>query len=53
MIAVDSPPGIDEPVEAVELLGQPHLDHLGAERAQHRRVLAEVALHGEDADRHA
>ena len=39
-----------EPVEAGELLGLAHLDHLGAEAAQHRRVLAEVALHGENAD---
>ena len=44
--------GDHESVEPVELLRQPHLDHLGAERAQHRRVLAKVALHCEDADRH-
>ena len=42
----------DEPVEPVELLGQPYLAHVGSERAQHRHVLAEVALHGKDADRH-
>ena len=40
----------DQPVEPVELLGQAHLDRLGAEAPQHRRVLAEVPLHGEDAD---
>ena len=45
--------GDHETVEAVELLRQPHLDHVRAERAQHRRVLAKVALHSEDADRHA
>ena len=39
-----------EPVEPVELLGLAHLDHVGAEPPQHRRVLAEVALHGEHAD---
>ena len=50
MIVVDSPPGIDEPVEPVELLRLAHLDDLRAEPAQHRRVLAEVALEGEDAD---
>ena len=42
--------GDDQPVEALELLGQPHLDRLGAEPPQHGRVLAEVPLHGEDAD---
>src|SRR5918911_4338922 len=41
----------DEPVEPLELLRQPHLDRLGAEPAQHRRVLAEVPLDGQDADR--
>src|ERR671936_1791656 len=40
----------DEAVEALELLRQAHLGHLGAEAAEHRRVLAEVALEGEDAD---
>ena len=40
----------DQPVEPVELLGQAHLDRLGAEPAQHGRVLAKVSLHGEDAD---
>ena len=39
-----------EPVEPVELLGLAHLDDLRAEPAQHRRVLAEVALHGENTD---
>ena len=42
--------GDDQPVEPVELLRQPHLDRLGAEAPQHGRVLAEVPLHGEDAD---
>ena len=44
--------GDHEPVEPVELLRQPHLYDLRAEAAQHRRVLAEVSLQGEDADRH-
>ena len=39
-----------EPVEPVQLLGLAHLDHVGAEAPQHRRVLAEVSLHGEDTD---
>ena len=42
--------GDDEPVEAVELLRLAHLDHVRAEAAQHRRVLAEVALHRQNAD---
>ena len=42
--------GQDQAVEPVELRRQPHLDRLGAEAPQHRRVLAEVALHGKDAD---
>ena len=42
--------GDDQAVEAVELLGLAHLDRLGAEAAQHGRVLAEVALDGQDAD---
>ena len=50
MIVVDSPPGTTSPSSPVELLGLAHLDRLGAEAAQHRRVLAEVALHGQDAD---
>ena len=41
-----------EPVETLELLRLAHLDDVGAERAQHRRVLAEVALDCEDADLH-
>ena len=41
-----------EPVEPLELLRLAHLDDVRAEPAQHRRVLAEVALHGEDADPH-
>src|ERR1700751_683268 len=43
--------GDDQPVEPVELLRQSDLDRLRAQQAQHRRVLAEVSLHGEDADR--
>ena len=42
-----------EPVEPFELLGQAHLDRLDAEATQHRDVLAERALQGEDADLHA
>jgi hypothetical protein len=42
----------DEPVEPFEILRQPHLDHVRAEPAQRCRVLAEVALECEDADRH-
>jgi hypothetical protein len=33
-----------EAVEAVELLGKPHLDDVGAEAAQGRRMLTERAL---------
>ena len=40
----------DQAVEPVQLLRKTHLDRLGAELPQHRRVLAEVALHCEDAD---
>ena len=40
----------DEAVDPLELLRLPHLDDLRAEPPQHRRVLAEVPLHGEDAD---
>ena len=39
-----------EAVEAVELLRLAHLDHVRAEAAQHRRVLAEGPLHGQNAD---
>ena len=42
--------GDDEAVEPVELLGKPNLDRLRAEPPQHGGVLAEVPLHGEDAD---
>ena len=45
--------GDDEPVEAVELLGLANLDRVRAEPAQHRRVLPEVALDGQNADLHA
>ena len=40
----------DQPVEALELRGQPHLDRLRPEPAQHRRMLAEVPLDGQHAD---
>src|SRR5262249_2010751 len=40
----------DEPVEPVELLRDADLDDVGAEAPQHRRVLAEVPLHGKYAD---
>ena len=43
----------DEPVEALELLGLPHLDRLHAETRERRDVLAEVPLQGENADPHA
>ena len=42
--------GDDQPVEAVQLLGLAHLDDVRAEPAQHRRVLAEVPMHGQNAD---
>ena len=44
------PAGDDEAVEALELPGLAHLDDVGAEAPQHRGVLAEVALHGENTD---
>src|SRR5207248_937432 len=40
--------GNHEPVETAELLGLAHLDGFRTEDAQHRRVLAEVALQGEN-----
>src|SRR4051794_24060976 len=43
--------GDDEPVESLDLLGLANLDDVRAQPAQHRRVLAEVSLDGEDADR--
>ena len=42
----------DQPVEPLELLRQAHLDDLGPEPAQHRDVLAERSLQGQDADLH-
>ena len=45
--------GDDEAVEPGELLGLAHLDRVRAEPPQHRRVLAEVPLQGQDADPHA
>src|SRR6266576_2557290 len=44
--------GNDEPVEPCELLRLAHLDRLRAEPPQHRRVLAEVPLQGEDTNLH-
>src|SRR5918995_7090650 len=44
--------GNDEPVEPVELLRLAHLEDVCPESAQHRHVLAEVPLEGEDADLH-
>ena len=42
-----------EPVETLELLRQAHLDDARPKPSQHRRVLAEVSLQGEDADLHS
>ena len=42
----------DQAVEPVELLGLANLDTLDTEALQHREVLTEVALDGEDADAH-
>ena len=53
MNVVDSPPGNDEAVQPVELLGLADLDGVCPEPAQHREVLAEVALHGENTNLHA
>ena len=43
--------GDDQPGDPVELALAPHRHRLGAERREHREVLAEVALEGEDPDR--
>ena len=40
----------DQPVETLQLARLADLDDLGAQAPQHRRVLAEVPLHGENAD---
>src|SRR6188508_1564681 len=42
----------DEAVEPLELLRLAHLDCVRAEPAEHRRVLTEVSLEGENADLH-
>ena len=42
--------GNDKAVEPFQLLGLPYLDRIRAEPPQHRRVLAEVALDGQNAD---
>ena len=44
------PAGNDEPVEAVELLGEPDLHYVRAGVAQRARVLPESPLQGENAD---
>ena len=43
----------DEPVQPVELVRLAHFHDVGSQPPQHRRVLAEIALHGKDADSHA
>ena len=50
MNVVDSPPGITSPSSPSSSSGLRTSHDLGAELAQHRRVLAEVALHGENTD---
>jgi hypothetical protein len=45
-------PRDDEPVEPRELLRLAHLDRLRTEPSQHRRVLAEVPLQGQNTDLH-
>src|SRR5436309_5109927 len=42
----------DQPVEPRQLVRQPHLDRLGAEAPQHRRMLAEVPLDCQHPDPH-
>src|SRR5450759_541666 len=42
--------GDDQPVEPVELVRFSHLARLNAEPPEHGQVLAEVSLHGKDAD---
>ena len=42
--------GHDEAAQTVELLGLANLDRIGPEPAQHRHVLAEVALDGQNTD---
>src|SRR5436305_13318023 len=42
----------DETIEAFELLRLAHLDDVGAETAEHRRVLAKISLNCQDADLH-
>src|SRR6185437_9518517 len=45
--------GDDEAVEPAELLRLANLYDIHAETAQHRRVLAEIPLHCQNADLHA
>ncbi len=45
--------GHDEAIQAFELSGLAHFHNVCAQPPQHRRVLAEIALHGKDADPHA
>ena len=49
MKVVDSPPGITSP-SSPQLLGLAHLDGPAPSRRSISRVLAEVSLHGENAD---
>src|SRR4051794_5705976 len=42
----------DQPIEPLQLLRLADLDGVGAEPTKHRRVLAEVSLDCQDADRH-
>ena len=47
------PAGDDEAIHAFQVCGLTHLDDVRAQPPQHLRVLAEIALHREDADPHA
>ena len=53
VIVVDSPPGMIEPVQPVQIGRHAHLAHLRAERAQHPLVRREAALERKHSDRHA
>ena len=52
-MTLDSPPGITRPVDGGELDGPADERHVGTEVRQDARVLADVALKGEDADARA
>ncbi len=47
VIVVDSPPGRNERVQPVQLLGRAHLDRVDAECVEHLTMLAERALQRE------